>query len=87
MLAERRGRGSNPVGAEVINGCGEGEAVGEGGTVAEGGDFVGVGDFVEGGNEIIACYEATFSITYFSKVSEEVITNTFQENNFHFSRK
>ena len=37
MIAERRGQGSNPVGAEVINGAegGEGRAVGGGGTVEE----------------------------------------------------
>ena len=61
-----KGQGSNPVGAEVINGAegGEGGAVGGGGIVEEGGDFVGVGDFVKGGGgKLIACYEATFSIT------------------------
>ena len=39
MLADRRGQGSNPVGAEIINGAegGEGGAVGGGGVVGGGG--------------------------------------------------
>ena len=53
MLADRRGQGSNPVGAEVINGAEGGKGgAGEGGGIAEkGGGFVGVGDFVKGGGE------------------------------------
>ena len=51
MLAERRGQGSNPVGAEVINGAegGEGGAGGGGVAVGEDGGFVGGGDFADGG--------------------------------------
>ena len=52
MLADRRGQGSNPVGAEVINGAegGEGGAGEGGGAVGDGGSFVGDGDFTSGGN-------------------------------------
>ena len=48
MLSERRGQGSNPVGAEVINGA-EGGAGGGGAAVGDGGGFVGEGIFADGG--------------------------------------
>ena len=57
MLADRRGQGSNPVGAEVINGAegGEGGAGGGGVAVGDGGSFVGDGDFAGGGDCKLNC--------------------------------